>query len=498
MDTGRTKTAKSNPEWPPSDMPCLSNKEAERAGANREKTIRSLLGKATFSFGCNKIHLGELSRGCRICGQGYWSCLFISHLCTRSCFFCPQDRNIKTEAKPREGISQLGFDDPRLYADYVRRLGYRGVSFSGGEPLLAFDKVVEYIGEVRRVLGDKVYVWLNTNGDLADRRRLRILNDAGLNEIRFNPASRDYDLRPIEVAIDCIDRVVVESPAIPEDLETLKGMIGRLEELGVANLNIHQLLATHTNYEEFMKRGYRFADPSSPGVVESEDAALELLVHAVENRIGLPINYCSETFKVRLQRRGFRALRARLARKDYEEVTGNGYIREISIRDNPGRMERIIDSLKGKNARWSYNPGKKEIYIHAKCLKHLRLGGGRLTVRYYDATESEVRSRDAEARLEVDEESARTHARTMLNQDTDFVIARKLAYCWEELPPAAVKALKELFDDSATESGIQRRFFINYGDDASIERLSQDAIQLNTLIRAERAECAHPPLRTGK
>ena len=48
----------------------------------------------------SKLYTGRLSPGCQTCIEGTWACIFINGLCTRNCFFCPQDRLMKKERQP--------------------------------------------------------------------------------------------------------------------------------------------------------------------------------------------------------------------------------------------------------------------------------------------------------------------------------------------------------------------------------------------------------------
>ena len=167
-----------------SDFKWLDEREAIRANKRRDHLLRSLPDGITHSFLESKIHSGELSRGCAICGEGNWSCLFINALCNADCFFCPQDRGITEESPPT--AEEIVFDDPEHYVDYLERFGFKGVGFSGGEPITVFDKVLVYLDRIRDRFGQHMHVWLYTNGLSVDRRHLQELKNAGLDEIRFN------------------------------------------------------------------------------------------------------------------------------------------------------------------------------------------------------------------------------------------------------------------------------------------------------------------------
>ena len=143
--------------WAYTEMKWLSESEAKEANRKRNELLQSISGKVNSHFNGNKISTGPLSPGCMTCGQGTWSCLFIGSLCTAHCFYCPQDRKDKKDQPPME--SGLLFDNPDDYVDYLEKFKFKGVSFSGGEPLLKFKKILSYIKKIRERLGKGIYLW---------------------------------------------------------------------------------------------------------------------------------------------------------------------------------------------------------------------------------------------------------------------------------------------------------------------------------------------------
>jgi len=207
------RDAKEVTGWAYPGMKWLTEAEAKEASQKRNKILQSISGRVNSNFSANKIGPGFLSPGCMSCGQGTWSCIFIGSLCTADCFYCPQDKRKKNDQPPTE--SGLVFDNPDDYIDYLEKFKFKGASFSGGEPLLKYEKVLTYIKKIRERLGRSIYIWLYTNGDLVDKKKLKALKEAGLNEIRFDIAARKYDLKAAKIAVGIIDKVTVEIPAIP-------------------------------------------------------------------------------------------------------------------------------------------------------------------------------------------------------------------------------------------------------------------------------------------
>jgi pyruvate formate-lyase activating enzyme-like uncharacterized protein len=330
--------------WAYDDIRWITSNEAADAKMERDRLLGFLRDKARFSFSGTKPHTGPLSQGCQLCGEGSWSCLFINQLCTADCFFCPQDRKLLAE-KPPIAAQNLAFTSPENYAEFIAHLGYKGVGFSGGESLLAFDDLKSHIKKLRERFRDNLYIWIYTNGDLAEKERLIELRECGLNEIRFNISAREYELASVERALGIIDIVTIEIPAIPEDFKTVRQLMTRMQKMGVSHLNLHQLLATRYNYKNFIGRHYTFLHQPSVTILESEMTALRLMEHAITKGIPLPINYCSSFFKSEFQTRGNRMRVSSLAKEDDEELTETGHIRRMELRGgDSGRPPTSIRS----------------------------------------------------------------------------------------------------------------------------------------------------------
>lgn len=364
----------------------VTTREAEVATARREALLDSIRGRAAIVCKDSKVHGGELSPGCRSCVAGTWSCLFVTGRCNCRCSFCPTPQD--EEGVP--GTNTIDFPRARDYAEYTERFEFDGVSFSGGEPLLSPDRTLDYLRAVRERRGDEVWTWLYTNGSLLDRTLLERLRDAGLDELRVDVAAVGYDLAGVALAVGVIPTVTVEIPAIPEDAARLRALLPVLQDLGVDHLNLHQLRLTPHNLLRLARRGYTFLHGPKVTVLESELAALELVVHALDQGLGLPVNYCSYVYKTRFQGAAARRRAARVVRRPWEEITENGYLRTLSLAGPVERVRREAEHLGSVG-------GAPELY-------RLESEGALLTVApslwsQLDARDLELRVRYAEARL---------------------------------------------------------------------------------------------------
>jgi pyruvate formate-lyase activating enzyme-like uncharacterized protein len=438
--------------WPYQEMKWLSKEEAKKANRKRNELLQSISGKVLKHFNESKISTGPLSPGCITCGKGIWSCIFIGSLCTAKCFFCPQNRKNEKNTLPNE--SGLIFDNAEDYVDYLEKFKFKGVSFSGGEPFLKFKEVLTYIKKIRERLGKGIYIWVYTNGDLVDKNNLKALKKAGLNEIRFDIAARKYSLKAVKMAIGIIDRVTVEIPAIPEDYETLKKCLPLMKAIGVAHLNLHQLLANQNCYRQFIDRNYTFLHQPNIAVLESEMTALRLIKYVLDNNIGLSINYCAPIYKHRFQKKGYRERLQFYIKESYEDLTEYGFIRRLSIQDIPVNIEKIIKVLKESKCidnLWFFNENNNKLFFHHSLLKNIDFTKHDLIINYFTPLLTTVGGDEDENIKKV-----------ALNAQRNIMIERKLLHEITIKNPVAIKSFQELFIEKMNEQAVFIRFYRDY------------------------------------
>jgi pyruvate formate-lyase activating enzyme-like uncharacterized protein len=296
------------------------------ASAERQALLAWLGDHALFGCAGTKVDCNRLSPGCRSCGEGAWSCLFVNGRCNGKCFYCPTPQD---DGGPPV-TNGLIFESPDDYAAYVHKLGFSGVSISGGEPLLTPDLTISFIEAVRKRCGNSVHIWIYTNGTMLTDSLCRRLQQAGLNEIRFDIGAVRYNLKKLEIAVGLIPVVTVEIPAVPEEEKLLRQKIVEMSDAGVNHLNLHQLRLTPHNFGPLIERGYSFLHGEKVTVLDSELAALRLVKYSIEAQTGLPVNYCSFPYKRRFQHAAARRRAAMLLCSGDEKVTESGYLRTVA------------------------------------------------------------------------------------------------------------------------------------------------------------------------
>jgi pyruvate formate-lyase activating enzyme-like uncharacterized protein len=362
----------------------VSPDEAGAAKAYRQAVFEELALRIEFKNKRTKAVHHSMSPGCELCGSGSWSCLFINGKCNCRCFYCPAEQR----AVGLPTTNTLAFPKAQDYADYIEQLDFKGVSVSGGEPLLTLDATLKFITAVKKRFGKRIYLWMYTNGTLVDAGNLSRLKDAGLDEIRFDIGATEYSLKKARMAVGVIDHVTVEIPAIPEDEALLKDKLHEMCESGISFLNLHQLRLTAHNRSQLMQRRYTYLHGEHPTVLESELTVLRLLRHAAVNRLPLGINYCSFVYKNRFQKAAARRRCSLLICKPHEDVTENGYIRSLYLKGPSGIMASTAAMLSGSGCRpdaWRLTKEKDRLFFNAAIMHLLPAGAGTPGVSYSDS-----------------------------------------------------------------------------------------------------------------
>ena len=372
----------------------LDASEIEEAHGRRDALLRDLGDRIAHAFGGSKPHSVTLSPGCELCGQGSWSCLFLNGVCNASCFFCPGDM-VHRDAPPN--AERISFYSTGDYLAYVDKLGFRGVSFSGGEPFLTFDRFLEYTTTLRRARGNDLYLWAYTNGKATTKEKLQAVAAAGLDELRFNICACDYELDSVAEAVGVIPRVTVEIPAIPDEAERLRSVLPRLQKVGVDHLNLHQLMLMGSNGPALAERSYTFLRYPTPAVLESELSALETMRFALEIGLKTGINYCSLAFKYRWQNRGEDLRGGALALQPYETQCETGYTRRLWIDTEPELAQRLRAG--GTPTRlWEYREEDRTLLFHPSLAAEVTTDTETVRVVYLKAVTGE---RESEAAREI-------------------------------------------------------------------------------------------------
>lgn len=189
-------------------------------------------------------NFNQYSKGCQLCQQGKWLCIFLTYKCTANCHFCP------APLKSDEIHSAFGNQKEQILK-YLKENNFAGISFSGGDPFLVFDRLLEWLTFFKNELPENYYFWVYTNGLAVNKDKLKKLADAGMDEIRFNIAATEYNSEliwdRIKAARHLLPFVSIEIPSIGKDYPLLSTSLKRMHEFGVNYLNLHDYILSESD-----------------------------------------------------------------------------------------------------------------------------------------------------------------------------------------------------------------------------------------------------------
>ena len=263
----------------------------------------------------------EPALGCSLCYAGVKAVIFVTGVCDDSCFYCPVSRErlghdvFYVNEEPVSSVEELAVE--------VQRTGAHGASITGGDPLVAYDRVTQVVSALKDLMGPKFHIHLYTSGRYATPEVLRGLERAGLDEIRFHPTLEVFEDR-IRVAVEHTSMDVgVEIPIAPRMVEWAKRIILKASKAGAKFVNLNEMEFVEPNARALLSRGYR-EDKRRPFTVEgSYEAAIEVLEWA-RNNVDIPVHFCPAQFKDAIQTRNRLRRLALLDRAWNEEATSDG------------------------------------------------------------------------------------------------------------------------------------------------------------------------------
>lgn len=265
---------------------------------------------------------GPLVKGCQLCVQGKKLVFFVTGLCSKHCYYCP----ISDQKKNKDVVyaNEWPISGKRDIITEASLCNAKGAGITGGDPLIRLERTVKYIRMLKKRFGRKFHIHLYTPLNLVDEKKLHILFNSGLDEIRFHPdINNDYYWKKIELARKFRWKVGVEIPSIPgKKKQTLK-LIDNIKHK-VDFLNINELEVSDTNANRLVEKGFFLKDRISYGIKGSERLALDLLRYC--DTAGLRAHYCTCTLKDKIQLAKRIKRRARHVAKAYDIVTGEGML----------------------------------------------------------------------------------------------------------------------------------------------------------------------------
>lgn len=275
-----------------------------------------------------------LPKGCQICRMGAGMVLFITGLCTRSCFYCPISSTRKNidaifaNERPVEMMDEI--------LDEASSIGALGTGITGGEALLKLGLVKECIRALKTEFGQQHHIHLYT-GQIPDLETLNELQNAGLDEIRIHPANWSDQaglkvalLQAMSIGMDAGVEIPAISPA-PKIVEVIKNT--------GAFLNLNELEFSETNQMALEELGF-LPQENHSGAIGSAEIAWEHF-----RKSNLKVHFCPSRFKDAVQLRERLKRRAERVARPFDHLTEDGTLIYGIIAGNSCKAISILRGL---------------------------------------------------------------------------------------------------------------------------------------------------------
>lgn len=240
-------------------------------------------------------------QGCRSCllGSGL-SAVRKTNRCNANCPFC-YDYGVLNQIPPiGEGLWEIGgtrFREEDLPALFSIQKKPTGISYVYLEPFMEIEK---YYGVIRRFSEAGIWQHMYTNGLGANRENLKVLGEAGLNELRFNLGASHCSDRVIDamtVAAEYIPAVGIETPMTPEFYELFMQKKDRILSSGIRFMNCAELHLNENNLGNYMGENMYFYRMGYLSPIYSRLLTLRLMKTASDESWPIVVHDCSNRTK---------------------------------------------------------------------------------------------------------------------------------------------------------------------------------------------------------
>ncbi|MHA1471562.1 MAG: radical SAM protein [Promethearchaeota archaeon] len=301
-----------------------------------------------------------ISKGCQQCLRGTKAVLFLNGICqnpNHCWWYCPISEERKGKTNTFINEIQISSKDQILHE--LKAINAKGMSITGGDPLHEpnLKKTLEYTKYIKDNKGKKFHIHLYTNGlNFNDEIAIKLAR-AGLDEIRFNPSKKNWNV--IKYALNKGMSVGVEVPVIPEAeyLKTLKKLIFYSDKIGVDFVNLNEFEFSLPNSQNLKDRNFKLETGTIASVKNSKECAIKLMNDIVP-KISVKIHFCTIIAKDYWQLKERYLRRAKTIKLPYEEITEDGLLLYALLEGKANDIklfyELLLNELKIPQNRLSY------------------------------------------------------------------------------------------------------------------------------------------------
>lgn len=239
--------------------------------------------------------------GCRSCllGTGL-SAIRKTNKCNLKCKFCYNYGQLDYIPPVGEDMWEIGGtkfyekDIDLLLSIYKKPTG---ISYVYLEPFMEIEK---YYSVIKKFSNAQIHQHLYTNGTLATEDKLKVLGEAGLNEIRFNLGATNCSDRVIEnigIAKKYIKNVGIETPMTPEFFDSFFERKKAILETKLDFINCAELHLNENNIYNYFGENMYISRLGYISPIWSVELTLRFMKIADEEGWDLAVHNCSNYTK---------------------------------------------------------------------------------------------------------------------------------------------------------------------------------------------------------
>lgn len=285
------------------EIVCATFSQIENAVENRRNkllseiiNLRNLENRTIYTGDPNKF-----SKGCQSClfGNGLGA-IRKTNKCNLECKFCYYYGKLDSQRPVGESMWDIG--GTKYYEKDIDILLSihdipSGIAYVYLEPFIEIEK---YYSVIKKFSNAKIYQHLYTNGTLATEDNLKLLGEAGLDEIRFNLGATDCSDRVIEnikLAKKYIKYVGIETPMTPEFFNSFFEKKRKILDTKLDFINCAELHLCETNIRNYYGENMYISREGYISPIWSRDLTLKLMKIAAEECWDIVVHDCSNNTK---------------------------------------------------------------------------------------------------------------------------------------------------------------------------------------------------------
>ena len=300
------------------------------------------------------------TEGCIQCQTGSKLVLFITGHCHWMCDYCPLSETRREIDFMYANERRVDIGDWGAVIEEARAMNATGAGITGGDPVMARERVLEGIKILKKEFGDDFHLHMYTSIPFKSEWA-KDFAEAGLDEIRFHFLNLDSD-KYRETISACSESGMltgVELPCEPDKEEELMILLEKLREMDVDFLNLNELEITVGNHDNMELRGFNLSTEITAGAAGSAELSISMRDRVMAAQFGIPdpldgiirepygfhLKFCTATYKDsgQLRRRFIRRGEHTIA--PHETLTDDGTLIFGAVHSSPSEQSDWIDEI---------------------------------------------------------------------------------------------------------------------------------------------------------